>query len=176
VTIDAESALSARENRTGGGRRWRRFRERLEQSARRTTMSTMNSVVHFEMPYDDRERMAKFYQSAFGWQTRMLGEEMGNYVLATTTETDESGPRKPGAINGGFFARRPDWPAQHPSLVIAVDDVQAAMRQVTEAGGKVLGEPMEIPGVGQYVSFLDTEGNRVSMLQPVPRNWHAKAE
>ncbi len=25
---------------------------------------------------------------------------------------------------------------------------------------------MEIPGVGQYVSFTDTEGNRVSMLQP----------
>jgi hypothetical protein len=27
-------------------------------------MSKMNSVVHFEMPYDDRERMAKFYQMA----------------------------------------------------------------------------------------------------------------
>ena len=65
-------------------------------------MSKMNSVVHFEMPYDDRERMAKFYQSAFGWQTQMLGEEMGNYVLATTTETDQSGPNKPGAINGVF--------------------------------------------------------------------------
>jgi len=25
------------------------------------------------------------------------------------------------------------------------------------AGGKPLGEPMEIPGVGQYVSFIDTE-------------------
>jgi uncharacterized protein len=36
-------------------------------------MSKMNSVVHFEMPYDDRERLAKFYQNAFGWQTRMLG-------------------------------------------------------------------------------------------------------
>jgi predicted enzyme related to lactoylglutathione lyase len=32
---------------------------------------------------------------------------------------------------------------------------------------------MEIPGVGHYVSFIDTEGNRVSMLQPIPRNWHA---
>ncbi len=50
-------------------------------------MSKMNPVVHFEMPYDDRERMAKFYQNVFGWQTQMLGEEMGNYVLATTTET-----------------------------------------------------------------------------------------
>jgi uncharacterized protein len=130
----------------------------------------MNSVVHFEMPYDDRERMAKFYQSAFGWQTRMLGEEMGNYVLATTTESDESGPKQPGAINGGFFPKRPDCPAQHPSLVIAVDDLQAAMNKVAKAGGEVLGEPLEIPGVGQYVAFFDTEGNRVSMLQPISRN------
>ena len=38
---------------------------------------------------------------------------------------------------------------------------------IEKAGGKVLGEPMEIPGVGWYVSFLDTEGNRVSLLQPI---------
>jgi uncharacterized protein len=134
---------------------------------------TMNPVVHFEMPYDDRKRMVKFYESAFGWQTQLLDEDMGNYVLATTTETDEKGPKQPGAINGGFFPKKPDWPAQHPSIVIAVEDIKDSVCRVTDAGGKVLGEPMEIPGVGQYVSFTDTEGNRVSMLQPIPRNWHA---
>lgn len=133
----------------------------------------MDPVVHFEMPYDNRERMAKFYESSFGWQTQLLGEDMGNYVLATTTETDEEGPRKPGAINGGFFSKKPDWPAQHPSIVIAVEDIKTSVKKVTDAGGKVLGEPMEIPGVGQYVSFIDTEGNSVGMLQPIPRNWHA---
>jgi predicted enzyme related to lactoylglutathione lyase len=133
----------------------------------------MNPVVHFEMPYDNRERMAKFYESAFGWQTQMLGEDMGNYVLATTTETDEHGPKRPGAINGGFFPKKPDWPAQSPAIVIAVDDIKASVRKVIDAGGKVLGKPMEIPGVGQYVAFTDPEGNRVSMLQPIPRNWHA---
>ena len=51
----------------------------------------MDSVVHFEMPYEKRDRMAKFYQSAFGWQTQMLGEEMGNYVIAITTDTGERG-------------------------------------------------------------------------------------
>ena len=126
----------------------------------------MNPVVHFEMPCDNRQRMAKFYESAFGWHTQMLGEDMGNYVLATTTESGPDGPKRPGAINGGFFPRKPDWPGQHPSVVIAVDDIKAATRKVKDAGGTVLGEPMEIPGVGQYVSFTDTEGNRVSMLQP----------
>ena len=135
----------------------------------------MNPVVHFEMPYDDRSRMAKFYESAFGWQMQMMGEDMGNYVVATTTESGESGPKRPGAINGGFFPKKPDWPAQHPSVVIAVDDIRSAMKGVTHAGGKVLGEPMEIPGVGQYVSFFDTEGNRVSMLQPLPRSAQASS-
>jgi predicted enzyme related to lactoylglutathione lyase len=127
----------------------------------------MNPVVHFEMPYENRERMAKFYKSVFGWQTQMLGEDMGNYVLATTTETGAEGPKRPGAINGGFFPKKPDWPAQHPSVVIAVDDIKTAAKNVRDAGGNVLGEPIEIPGVGKYVSFTDPEGNRVSMLQPM---------
>jgi hypothetical protein len=128
-----------------------------------------NPVVHFEMPYDNRERMAKFYGAAFGWQAQMLGEEMGHYVVATTTETDENGSKTPGAITGGCFQKRPDRPGQYPSVVIAVDDIEDAIRKVTDAGEKVLDDPMQIPGVGQYVAFTDTEGNRVSMLQPVPR-------
>ena len=135
----------------------------------------MNPVVHFEMPYDNRARMARFYESAFGWQTQMLGADMGDYVIATTTETVQGRPSSPGSINGGFFARKQDWPAQHPSVVIAVDDIRAAIKQVTDAGGSVLGEPMAIPGVGQYVSFMDTEGNRASMLEPLARNGPAPA-
>jgi predicted enzyme related to lactoylglutathione lyase len=96
----------------------------------------MNPVVHFEMPYENRERMATFYGAAFGWQTQMLGEDMGQYVLATTKETDENGPKTPGAINGGCFQKRPDRPGQHPSVVIAVDDIQEAITKVTDAGAK----------------------------------------
>jgi len=129
----------------------------------------MNPVVHFEMPAENRQRMADFYSKTFGWKTQMLGKDMGNYVIATTTESDEKGPKKPGAINGGFFTKSDDMPAQYPSVVVAVDDINDSMKKVMKAGGKVLGDPMEIPGVGQYVSFFDTEGNRVSMLQPDSR-------
>jgi predicted enzyme related to lactoylglutathione lyase len=134
----------------------------------------MNPVVHFEMPYDNRERVAKFYDSAFGWQMQMMGEEMGHYVLAITTETDQMGPKKPGTINGGFFPKKPDWPAQHPSVVIAVGNITEAMKKVADAGGNVLGQPMTIPGVGEYVSFTDSEGNRVGILQPIPRKAAAR--
>jgi predicted enzyme related to lactoylglutathione lyase len=134
-----------------------------------------NPVVHFEMPAEDRARIRKFYESTFGWKTEQLGPDMGDYVLVTTAETDQSGrPKRPGTINGGFYPRRKDWPAQHPSVVIAVGDLEAAMKRVAAAGGEVLGEPMQIPGVGLYVSFFDTEGNRVSMLQP-DRSWDRSA-
>ena len=128
----------------------------------------MNPVVHFEMPAENRERMAAFYSTVFGWQSQMLGEDMGNYVTVSTTETDESGrPKMAGAINGGFYPKRDDMPAQYPSLVIAVNDIHESAREVSQAGGQVLGEPTQIPGVGWYVSFTDTEGNRVSLLQPL---------
>lgn len=82
-------------------------------------------------------------------------------------------PRKPGAINGGFYQSNDDPLSQCPSVVIAVDDIKAAMKKVEEAGGKVLegqvpGKPDEIPGVGLYASFIDTEGIRVRMLEPLP--------
>ena len=138
----------------------------FDQSERMKIMTKMNPVVHFEMPAEDRNRMAVFYQEAFGWKAQMLGPEMGEYVVVTTAESDAKPGAPAGAINGGFYLKRPDWPAQYPSIVIAVDDVDSAMKRVVQAGGKVLGEPLEIPGVGRYVSFFDTEGNRVSMLQP----------
>jgi uncharacterized protein len=127
----------------------------------------MNPVVHFEMPAGDIKRMVEFYSKAFGWQAKMFGEEMGNYATVTTSETDETGrPKMPGTINGGFYPVTDGMPGQYPSVVIAVEDIHKAMDNVTKAGGKVLGEPAEIPGIGWYVSFSDTEGNRVSILQP----------
>ena len=131
-------------------------------------MEKMNPVVHFEMPAEDRNRMAVFYNQAFGWKTQMLGEDMGNYVVVTTTETDDKGMiKKPGAINGGFYPKNDETPDQFPSLVIGVDDIREAMDKIIDAGGKLLGEPMDIPGHGLYVSFYDTEGNRISIIQPI---------
>lgn len=130
----------------------------------------MDSVVHFEMPYEKQERMATFYQSVFDWQLQILGADMDHYVVATTAPSDTHGQVRPGAINGGFFPKVPGSSMHYPAVVIAVDNLQSAMQKVTAAGGTILGEPMQIPGVGQYIAFVDTEANRVSMLQPLPRH------
>ena len=77
----------------------------------------MDSVVHFEMPYKDRDRIVDFYAAAFGWTSNKLGPEMGNYVVTMTSEYDEKtrAPKKPGMINGGFFEKSKD--NQNPSVV-----------------------------------------------------------
>ena len=136
----------------------------------------MNPVVHFEMGYKDATRMVKFYETVFGWKTQQMGSEMGNYVVAHTTKTDEDEMvQTKGAINGGFYQKTDNPLSLAPSVVVAVDDINASMKAIKNAGGKILGgmnakgehtlEPQMIPGVGLWISAMDTEENRFSILQ-----------
>ncbi len=127
----------------------------------------MDPVVHFEMPFEDKKRMVDFYAHAFGWKSNDVPNEPDQYTLMTTTEVDEKGwPKEVARINGGFYAKQHDKPNQYPTVVIAIKDIDESMEKIVAGGGKILGEPIEVPGYGTYVTFLDTEGNRVSMMQP----------
>ena len=125
----------------------------------------MDPVIHFEIPADESERARRFYESAFGWKTTPLGPEMGDYVLAFSTETDEETrlPEVRGAINGGFYPRT--QPDESVRFTVLVDDIRTTMAKVEAAGGKVLGEPFELPGVGLFVNVVDTEGNVAQLNQ-----------
>ena len=125
----------------------------------------MDPVIHFEMPAEDTERIRKFYENAFGWQTTLLGPEAGDFVLAFTIETDEETrmPKKRGAINGGFYKKTE--PDQRTRLTILVEDIQEAIKKVESAGGTLLGEVQEMPGVGLFALFTDPEGNLLTLNQ-----------
>jgi predicted enzyme related to lactoylglutathione lyase len=130
-----------------------------------TMSGKMDPVIHFEMPAEDMERVQKFYGSAFGWQTISLGPDAGGFVIAFTSETDAETrmPEKRGFINGGFYKKAE--PGQGVKLTILVDDIHEAIKKIKAAGGTVLGEPFELPGVGLFVSFIDTEGNVATINQ-----------
>lgn len=92
---------------------------------------------------------------------------MGNYILAGTTPVDENQMAvNPGSINGGFFEYKdePGFTAGH--VVIQVENLDESMEKVKKSGGQVNGKPVDIPGIGTYVAFTDSEGNGVGMLQP----------
>jgi predicted enzyme related to lactoylglutathione lyase len=122
----------------------------------------MRSVVHFEIPADDVARAKEFYRSAFDWQLQDMPEM--DYTIVRTTDVDENQmPTTPGAINGGLMRRSQDTPA--PVLTIDVESIDQALKQVQAAGGRVVRERTEIPGMGAYAYFTDPEGNTLGLWE-----------
>lgn len=120
-------------------------------------------VVHFELPADDQDRAREFYKAIFGWTFQVMPEM--EYSLALTTPLDDHGrPAMPGSINGGLF-RRGDLTA--PVVTVDVEDIDAALRQITAQGGSVVRDKMEVPGAGWNAYFKDPEGNVVGLWQNV---------
>ncbi|WP_219419398.1 VOC family protein [Pseudonocardia nigra] len=123
----------------------------------------MRKVVHFEIPADDVPRAKEFYRSIFGWQVQDMPEM--DYTIVRTTEVDEQTqmPTEPGAINGGLMRRTGETPA--PVLTIDVESVDKALEQVQGAGGRVVQSRTEIPGMGAFAYFTDTEGNTLGLWE-----------
>lgn len=125
----------------------------------------MNSVVWFEMPFDESERAQKFYKDVFGWQINPV-PNMEDYLLANTTETDlqTMQPKNPGAINGGMSKRNPST-AQHPVIVIQVDSIDEHVKKIEGSGGKIVMPKTGIGAFGFYARVSDTEGNQIGIWE-----------
>jgi uncharacterized protein len=123
----------------------------------------MRSVVNFEIPADDVDRAKEFYSSTFGWQLQDIPDM--RFTIAQTTEVDEQTqlPTTPGAINGGLIPRTQETPS--PVITIDVTSVEEALKQVEAAGGRVVHPRTEIPGMGVYAYFADTEGNTLGLWE-----------
>ena len=122
----------------------------------RPEVASMPRVVHFEFGADDPERAARFWGEAFGWEIdRWPG---GEYWLAKT------GEGAPG-IDGAIIPRGSLDPAPGALLTVLVDSVEEAVAKVQQAGGTLLGDKHEIPGVGWFAHCRDTEGSVFSVMQ-----------
>lgn len=120
-------------------------------------------VVHFEIPADDVERAQRFYNTAFGWKVNSI-PGMG-YTMFHTTKTNPNGMvQTPGTINGGMTRRQ--GPIDRLLVTVQVADMEAAIKAVEKAGGKVIRPGMPIPGVGIAAYVKDTEGNTLGLIQP----------
>jgi uncharacterized protein len=76
----------------------------------------MAKVVHFEIPFDNKERAMKFYTESFDWKLDDMPQM--NYVTAQSVDVDDRHmPKEAGAINGGLFPR----PKEAPNPTIYVD-------------------------------------------------------
>ena len=114
-------------------------------------------VVHFELWSPDPARVSDFYQKVFDWQVRPIPEM--NYHLVETGGT--------GGINGGIMKPQEDpWPG-NMTLYVDVDDLAAYRQRVVAAGGKILVEQQDVPGVGQFSLFADPDGRVLGMWKQI---------
>ena len=121
-----------------------------------------DSVVHFEVPYDDPDRARAFYVDVFGWKIQQVPEFDYNFVQTGATGEDGM-PSAPGYIGGGMFQRSKD--VDRPVITLAVDDMDAALERIRAAGGSPVGEPMQVGDMGIAGYFTDTEGNLMGLWQ-----------
>lgn len=122
----------------------------------------MNSVIHFEIPFDNEERAKKFYGDNFGWYLQSIPEM--SYVMAATTDSDEQGmPKKPGAINGGL-AKRGNM-VGGVNIVVGVDDIEVSLEKIKKSGGTVVQPKVAVGDMGFVAYIKDTEGNVIGLWQ-----------
>jgi uncharacterized protein len=119
----------------------------------------MDKVVHFEIPYDDKDHASKFYSEIFGWKLLDIPEM--EYTLIHAAKTDKNNMvAEKGAINGGLFHRNES--ARQPIVVIGVQSIDETIRKVVSAGGKIVTPKQPIPN-GSYARVADCEGNVIGL-------------
>jgi predicted enzyme related to lactoylglutathione lyase len=87
------------------------------------------------------------------------------YTTVTTTPIDQQTqlPTEPGGINGGFMDRTPGTPT--PVITIGVDAIDEALKKVEAGGGSVVQPRTEIPNMGAFAYFKDSEGNVLGLWE-----------
>jgi uncharacterized protein len=120
----------------------------------------MDKVVHFEIPFDDKDRATKFYADIFGWN--MVDIPDMNYVMVHAAETDKDNMvTDKGAINGGMFLRNDE--ASAPIIVVNVDSIDKTIAKVKACGGALVTPRQPIPN-GSYARVADSEGNVIGIV------------
>ena len=114
-----------------------------------------NPVVHLEIIGKDPTKLRKFYAELFSWKFgEQMGPEMGHYSLVAP---DSSG------IGVGVGAEMEG--TNRTTAYVEVPDLRVTLDQAAAMGGKILMEPMEIPGAVTMAMFADPEGNVVGLTK-----------
>ncbi|MFQ6095525.1 MAG: VOC family protein [Candidatus Bathyarchaeia archaeon] len=118
---------------------------------------TYHTVVHFEIPAENVEKMRKFYSDLFGWKIERVESPTEYYLIETAPE---------GRGVGGGLAKK-ESPSQRPMNYILVESVEEYSRKVQELGGKIITPKQTVPGMGHFAIALDPEGNIFGLWEAV---------
>ena len=125
--------------------------------------SAQGHLIWYELMTPDGDASKAFYDKVVGWQIgepvaeyqgyRMIGRSDGGFAGGMLQLTDEM--KEHGA--------RPTWLGY-----IGVDDADAAVAAIEQAGGKALMPAFDIPKVGRVAMVADPQGVPFYVMKPIP--------
>lgn len=113
----------------------------------------MNTIIYFEIQATKPAELVSFYTAVFGWDFKKVeGMDFDMYTLSD------------GNINGTLL-QRPGATPEKSHLTntfmsgIQVENLEETTKKITDHGGDIIMEKMEIPGVGFRGYFRDSDNN-----------------
>lgn len=122
-----------------------------------TDASREDAVVSwFEIPVLDMARAVRFYGHVCAVEFEVT--ETGEHAMAFFPSGD-------GQVGGALVAGPGCVPSGAGTLVYlnAGDDLERALAQVEEAGGRVVLGKTQLGDAGYFALFIDTEGNKLAL-------------
>jgi predicted enzyme related to lactoylglutathione lyase len=115
----------------------------------------VHGFIHIEIPTRDLKRAKAFYGKIFGWTFQDYGKEYALFQI-------------PGGGVGGGITKMKKVPTKPViNAYIEVEDVDAKLKEIKKARGKVLKPKTEIGGgMGAWASFADNQGAVLFLWQP----------
>ena len=115
-------------------------------------------VVHWELWSKDPQKVSAFYAKVFDWNIKHIPQM--NYHLVDTGGK--------GGINGGIMKPQDGPCPGNMAFYIDVEDLAAYRKRIVDAGGKIVVEEMEVPGVGSFCLFADPDERVLGIWKQLP--------
>lgn len=123
-----------------------------------------HTVIHFEIPAIDVEKLKAFYEHVFGWKIVQAGGPIEYWVIQTVPTDDKGMLMRPG-VNGGMYKKQTS--EGKPINYFSVESINDFLEKIVKLGGKVTQPKEEVPEVGWIAAAEDPEGNNFALIQPL---------
>jgi predicted enzyme related to lactoylglutathione lyase len=117
----------------------------------------MHGFGHIEIPTTNLRKAKKFFGNVFGWSFTDVPDM--DYVLF----------RAGNPPNGGFYEVKKMPKKGQVNVYIEVEDVDAKLKEIKKAKGKVLVKKTPVGDMGWMGQFATPDGCYLSLWQTAPR-------
>lgn len=123
---------------------------------------TRNATISWvDLSTPDIEGARRFYAELLGWELATESTDMGDYTVASIGDRQVA----------GMMAQAPEMAGAPASwtVFVVVDDIEATLARVAEAGGATLQPPFEIPGGARVAIIADGSGAMLALITGGPQ-------